>query len=423
MTPVFIIWILSSLIILDFLFTQWLEYLNNTAINQPIPSVLQDIYDTEKHKKSIAYHQVNYHYQLLTSGFNTIIILSLLLFGGFAYLNDFVCSITNNNIFQTLLFFGLLFLIYDLLNLPFSVYDTFVIEERFGFNKTSPKTFILDHLKSWLLTILIGGSIFYLILWFYTTSPNRFWLYAWILTSGFSIFMAMFYSSLIVPLFNKQTPLENGSLRQKIEAFSQNADFSLTNIFVIDNSKRSTKANAYFSGLGKQKRIVLFDTLLQQLSEDEIVAVLAHEIGHYKRKHIIKSLILGVLQTGILFYLFSLFAHSTLLSQALLTSPFGYQANTFASGTAVFHLNIIVFALLFSPISMLINLITNKFSRKNEYEADAFAAQHNLSEYLISGLKKLSKNNLSHLTPHRFYVAVNYSHPTLLQRIEKLRKP
>jgi STE24 endopeptidase len=294
--------------------------------------------------------------------------------------------------------------------MPFDIYDTFVIEKKFGFNKTTVGIFIADLIKSVLVGIILGGGILALIIFFYTITKDLFWLYAWILVSFFSVFMAMFYSNIIVPLFNKQTPLPEGELRNAIEEFSQKAGFKLTNIFQIDGSKRSTKANAYFTGLGPKKRIVLYDTLIEQLSTEEIVAVLAHEIGHYTHKHTYKSMIVSILSTGLTLFLFSLFL------------KYDAVAHAFGVETQSFHIGLIAFGIIFSPISTITGLIMNIFSRKNEFEADNFVKQFGLSDALIQGLKKLSVNNLSNLTPHPFYVFVNYSHPPLLKRIENLMK-
>jgi len=314
-----------------------------------------------------------------------------------------------NIIIITLLFFGILIFASDLLSLPFSLYNTFVIEERFGFNTTSPNTFITDKLKSWLLLIIIGGGIISLIVWIYQHLGENFWLPTWIFISLFSIFTGMFYSTLIVPLFNKQKPLEEGELRTAIEKFADKAGFDLKNIYVIDGSKRSKKANAYFTGLGKKKRIVLFDTLIEELETDEIVAVLAHETGHYKKKHIYKGMMLSILQTGLMLFILSLFIDSKSLSQAL-----GASDKSFA-------VNLVAFGILYSPISFILGLYGNIKSRKHEYEADRFAKNFDFGEALISGLKKLSSKNLSNLTPHPAYVYFYYSHPPLYERIKALK--
>jgi STE24 endopeptidase len=293
--------------------------------------------------------------------------------------------------------------------MPFSIYDIFVIEERFGFNTTTLKTFLFDKLKTWFLGALIGGGILALIIWLYSITNDLFWIYAWIAMSLFSIFMSMFYSHIIVPLFNKQTPLPEGELRNAIELFADRSGFKLKNIFMIDGSKRSTKANAYFSGLGKKKRIVLYDTLIKDLSTEEITAVLAHEIGHYKKKHSFWNMLISIIQSGIMLYIFSIFVNHPELSKAM------------GSETISFQLGLIAFGIMYSPISLCIDLFMNILSRKHEYEADQFAKQNGVSEGLISGLKKLSEKNLSNLTPHPYYVFFYYSHPTLYQRIKSLQ--
>jgi STE24 endopeptidase len=309
-----------------------------------------------------------------------------------------------------LLFFGILAFVSDLLSVPFDLWDTFRIEEKYGFNKTTPKTFVLDKLKGWLLMIILGGGILLLITWLYNVTGKYFWLLAWGAITLFSLVMNMFYSNLIVPLFNKQTPLEEGTLRDSIEAFAEKVGYNLKNIYVIDGSRRSSKANAYFTGLGPKKRIVLYDTLINDLETDEIVAVLAHEIGHYKKKHSLHGLILGIVQTGIMLYLFSLFVAVPELSQAL------------GGETASFHIGLIAFTILYAPLSLLLGIFTNIFSRRNEYQADAYAARNYGSAPLVSGLKKLSRNSLSNLTPHPLYVFFHYSHPPLLQRIRKMKQ-
>ena len=298
----------------------------------------------------------------------------------------------------------------DILTTPFSYYKTFVIEEKFGFNKSTKKLFWLDKIKGWLMSILLGGGVLAIIIWFYQFAGKDFWIYAWALVAIFSLIMNMFYAKLIVPLFNKQTPLENGELKTAIENYAQKVGFTLNNIFVIDGSKRSTKANAYFSGFGSQKRITLFDTLINDLETDEIVAVLAHEVGHYKRKHIIFNLASSILLTGFTLFILSLFINSSLLSEAL--------------GVSIpsFHIGLIAFGILYSPISEITGLFMNYMSRKFEYQADNFAKETFEATPLITSLKKLSKNSLSNLTPHKAYIFMHYSHPTLLERIENLEK-
>ena len=309
----------------------------------------------------------------------------------------------------TLIFFGIISIGSDLISIPFSLYKTFVIEEEFGFNKTNKKTFFLDKLKGLLMTIFLGGAILALITWFYEFTGSYFWLYAWGLITLFSLFMNMFYSKLIVPLFNKQTPLKEGELKNAIAKYTNSVGFKVDNIFVINGSKRSTKANAYFSGFGNQKRITLYDTLINDLSTEEIIAVLAHEVGHYKKKHIIFNLTASVMLTGFTLFLLSLFINTPIFSLAL--------------GVSIpsFHIGLITFGILYSPVSQITGMFMNFMSRKFEYQADNYAKKTVASEPLISSLKKLSKNSLSNLTPHFLYVFIHYSHPTLLKRIKNLK--
>ncbi|MCL3781527.1 M48 family peptidase [Prolixibacteraceae bacterium JC049] len=405
-----IFYVLIGIIVADFLFERWLDWLNKSCWNSKLPEALKGIYDEEKYQKSMDYEKENHRFSQITSAYGLVLILGMFLLNGFGWLNGWANGFTSNIIFQALIFFGVLMFASDILNLPFSWYATFSIEERFGFNKTTPKLFVMDKLKGWLVMAILGGGILAAIVWFFQLAGSMFWLYAWGVVSFFSIFMAMFYSNLIVPLFNKQKPLEDGELKDAINALASKAGFKLNNIFVIDGSKRSTKANAYFTGLGAKKRIVLFDTLINDLETEEIVAVLAHEIGHYKHKHIVKGLITSLLQTGAMLFILSLFVNRPELSQAL------------GAEKATFHLGLIAFGILYTPLSLVLGLIQNVVSRKNEYEADAFAANLGLGEALISGLKKLSVNNLSNLTPHPTYVFFHYSHPTVLQRMEALRK-
>lgn len=409
MTATTLFYIIITIIIVDFLFEKIIDYLNAQHFNDPIPVPLQDIYDSKEYEKSMRYKKEKYHFGLISSFFSLLILLIFLFSDGFDFVDGLARSISGNEIVVGLIFFGIIMLASDILSLPFSYYNTFVIEEKYGFNKTTKTTFWLDKLKGWAMTIIVGGGILALIIWFYQLTENDFWLYAWALAAVFSVFINMFYAKLIVPLFNKQTPLENGSLRNKIEAYASKVGFTLKNIFVIDGSKRSTKANAYFSGFGSEKRITLYDTLINDLEETEIVAVLAHEVGHYKKKHIIYNLIIGILSMGITLWLLSLFIGSPLFSKAL-----GVEQPSF-------HVGLIAFGILYSPISEITGIFMNLLSRKFEYQADDYAKHTFGSDSLISGLKKLSRNSLSNLTPHPAYIFMNYSHPTLFQRIKNLK--
>ena len=403
-------YIIIGLVVADFIFERILEYLNSTQWSDQLPDDLKGIYDDAKYSQQQAYEKVNFRFSMISSSFSFILLLLMFLFSGFAWVNSLALTVSSNSIITALVFFGILLFASDVISTPFSIYDTFVIEDKFGFNKTTPKIFILDKLKGWFLGAIIGGGLLAFIIYIYQLTTSNFWIYAWLVISIFSIFMVLFYSNLIVPLFNKQTPLTEGELKSAIERFSLKVGFKLDNIYVIDGSKRSTKANAYFTGLGARKRIVLYDTLINDLTVNELVAVLAHEIGHYKKNHVIWSLFLGIAQTGIVLFIFSLFVGSPELSAAL-----GVEKPSF-------HIGLIAFGVLYSPISMVTGLAMNIFSRKNEYQADAFAAKYFDSSELASALKKLSVKNLSNLQPHPVYVFFHYSHPTLLQRLQALKQ-
>ncbi len=401
-----VFYLIIGILIFDYLFEQLLSFLNSTRRKPTLPDELIGIYDTEKYSKSIEYEKVNYYFSILTSSFNLLLILVFFYFSGFAIVDQFARQYSANPIIIALIFFGIIMIAIDIIETPFTFYDTFKIEEKFGFNKTNIRTFFTDKIKGWLIGAIIGGSLLAIVIWFYIKTDSLFWVYSWIIISFFMVFMTMFYTTLIVPLFNKLKPLEDGELKTEIFTFCEKNKFSLDNVFVMDGSKRSTKGNAYFSGLGKRKKIVLFDTLIEKLSKEEIVAVLAHEVGHYKKKHTLASIITSIVQTGLTLYILSLFIGNSILSKAL------------GSVQPSFHLGLITFGFLYSPISMVLGLFTNIISRKNEYTADRFSAQVYKGEYLQSALKKLSVDSLSNLTPHPLYVFFNYSHPTLLQRLK-----
>lgn len=409
MSPQTVFNIIIAIIVIDFLIDKVLDYLNARHFDDPIPSALQDVYNEEEYYKSQQYKKENFRFSTVSSTFSILVTLAFFLFQGFAFVDKIARNISQNELVISLIFFGIIMLASDLISTPFSYYQTFVIEEKYGFNKTTKKVFITDKIKSWLLMIILGGGILALIIWFYERTGPQFWIYAWMLVAAFSLFMTFFYSTLIVPIFNKQTPLEEGALKTALENFAHEAGFNLDKIFVIDGSKRSTKANAYFTGFGSKKRIVLYDTLIQDLTTDEIVAVLAHEVGHYKRKHVIFNMVVSLLLTGFTLYILSFFIDSKLLANAL------------SIAEPSFHVGLIAFAILYSPISEITGLAMNYISRKFEYQADDYAKAHFNAEFLISSLKKLSKNSLSNLTPHNAYVFMHYSHPTLLQRVRNLQ--
>ncbi|MDD2871979.1 MAG: M48 family metallopeptidase [Candidatus Gracilibacteria bacterium] len=403
-----IFYIILGLYVFEFIFSKTLSYLNTLNWSDKLPTELSGIYDAKKYSDSMKYEKVKYSFGTISAVISFFVMYFVLIFGGFGYLYDLISTYTTNEILRPVYFFGIIVLLQTIFSLPFSYYFTFVIEEKFGFNKSTKKLFFMDTIKSLLLSAVFGLGLLSLITWIYLKTGDNFWLYTWIVMTFFSVFMMMFYSSIIVPLFNKQTPLEKGELRESIEKFALRVGFKLDNIFVIDGSKRSSKANAYFSGFGPKKRIVLYDTLIKDLSTDELVGVLAHEIGHYKKKHTIQMLVFSIIQTGLMLYILGLALKVPEISYAM------------GSSTSSFAVGLVAFGLLYTPISMIFGLLGNILSRKNEYEADQFAGINFNPTDLKNALIKLSRNNLSNLRPHPAYEFFNYSHPTVLKRLNAL---
>ena len=405
-----IFWIIIAILLVGFIVDQGLNYLSEKGWSVPLPDFVKSEYSTEKYQTAKNYHKEGANLSLLKSTISLVVLIIILTTNSFSILDDWIRSTTDNSALQMLLFFGILFLISDIFSLPFQWYSTFTIEEKYGFNKTTVATFFLDKLKSWILLILIGGGILLLIFKIYELTESYFWILAWAVISAFSLFMAVFYSKLLLPLFNKLTPLEDGELKEAIEKVSLDTGFTLEKIFIMDGSKRSAKANAFFSGLGKQKSIILYDTLVEQHTKEELLAVLAHEIGLYKLKHIPQSIILGLIQSFISFFILGIF-----LSYPVFTEAIGFTEPSF-------YASLIAFGLLYSPIELFLGILTNKLSRKNEYQADDFAKNIKLGEALTSALIKMSAHHLSNLFPHPLDVKINYSHPTLIQRVSHLKQ-
>ena len=402
------LYLLIAIIITEYIFGGILDYLNSSKWSNSLPIELDGIYDARKYQKSQDYEREKQGLKnIVRFSFLSILIL-MLSFGGFAYLDDFIRSITTQPILSALLFFAILLAATDIIGLPFAVYKTFVIEEKYGFNKTTRKIFIFDHIKGWVVTGIIGSSALSLIVWLYLETGEMFWIYAWLASAVFMVLMAMFSTTLIIPLFNKLTPLQDGDLKSGIKALCDETGFDLENVYVMDGSKRSAKANAFFSGLGAKKRIVLFDTLIDSLSAKEVIAVVAHEIGHYKKKHVRKGITTAIFKIGLMFYLLSLLIDNPLLSSAL------------GSERQSFQLGIVAFIILYKPVSLVIGLFAMKTSRTHEYEADEYAKTYMGSKEMATALKKLSVNHLSNLNPHPAYVFVHYSHPPLLERLGAL---
>jgi len=402
--------ILITILLIKFVIDSVLNHLNAKHFNDTLPNDISDVYEINEYQQSQSYKKTNHNFSKITSLFSLITTLLFFFFNGFSIVDEIARGFSNNIIIITLIFFGIIIIGSDIISIPFSLYKTFVIEEKFGFNKSTKKLFFLDKIKGLLMTIILGGSILSIITWFYEFTGNYFWIYTWLLITTFSVFLNMFYSKLIVPLFNEQTILEEGDLKNEIVKYVNSVGFKANNIYVLNGSKRSTKANAYFSGFGNQKRITLYDTLINDLENNEIVAVLAHEVGHYKRKHILYNLTSSIILTGFAFFVLSLFIKTPLLSLALGVSH------------PSFHIGLIAFGILYSPVSQILGVFMNYMSRNFEYQADNYAKNTFSASPLISSLKKLSKNSLSNLTPHYLYVFFHFSHPTLLDRIKNLNK-
>ena len=400
--------IIIGLVIFNFLFSTGLEYINHLNWKDVIPNDLKDYYKPEKYKKAREYSIRKNKISLISSLFSFTLIIGLLCFNGYGYINDFSLNY-NSSYIQSGIFFLILYLISSMISIPFSYYNTFVIEEKFGFNKTTKKTFFLDIIKSFIITIIIGSILLFPSIYLFETLESGFWIWLWAGVSALMIFINMFYTDLIVPIFNKLTPLDNGDLRKKIEGYSSKVGYLLKNIYVIDGSKRSTKANAFFSGLGPKKTIALYDTLIEKHTDDELVAVLAHEVGHYKKKHIFSGLLLTIIQLGITVFFLEFCLKQPEISYAL------------GGNEMSFHLGLIGFSFIFSPISLISGIFMNYLSRKNEFEADSYAKETYSGEHLSLALKKLSVDSLSNIYPHPAYVFIHYSHPPLIKRLEALK--
>ena len=402
--------IILTALTLEFLVNRITGMLNIKSLSSALPEEFKNIYDEEKYSSSQGYTRTNEKFDMAADTFSYVIIICMIVFGFFNIIDIWVRNFGyQSEVLNGLIFFGLFILIQDIISSPFSLYKIFVIEEKYGFNKMSLSTYILDKLKSLLLMVLLGGPMLSLILYFFETFENNAWLYAWCIVSGFILILQPLFTTFIAPLFNTFTPLEEGELRIAIESYAENVDFPISRIDVMDGSKRTSHSNAYFSGIGKRKRIALFDTLLEKQTSQEILAIVAHEVGHFKKKHIQQGILISVLNSGIMFYLISVFMKNQLLFEA-------FQMNQISV-----YGSLLFFQILFSPLSSVISVLANALSRRNEFEADEYSAKTTGEpENLISGLKKLTVENLGNLTPHPLNVFLNYSHPPVLERIRAL---
>ena len=408
-------WLLLGIItfvLIDFAAGMVINYLNENSKNTPLSAQAAEIYNPDEYAKSVEYGTSKYKFEMLSSVVTTVVILTAIILGWFSKLDLQIRDRIENNLLVTIVFVGILIVVSSLSSIPSRYYSTFIIEEKYGFNKTTKKLFIADSFKQLLLSLLIGLPLLYLVAWIYQEIQSMFWLVGWLLVAVFSLFMFVFGTRIFLPMFNKLKPLPAGDLRDEIEMYCQSQGFPLSKLYEMDASKRSTKLNAFFSGMGRVKIIGLFDTLIEKLTIKEVVAVLAHEVGHYKRKHVYTMFAFSNIQTLIMFALMGWLLSNPNLSKSL------------GSDIPSFHLSMLAFFLLFTPLSTLLGLINNSFSRHNEYQADQFSLDTYLDarEHMYSALKKLSVESLSNLNPHPLYVAVHYSHPPILARLANLKK-
>ncbi len=410
MTPGTILTIILVISVVSYIFDQALDFINLKAQRKDMPEDISAFFDKEKYLKSLDYHRAQTKFGFLTSAFGFSSSIAMLLFRGFGFLDTFLRPYFSNEITLALAFFGILLLASDILTLPFQWYSTFVIEEKFGFNKTTIRTFIIDKFKGYVIGGIVGALLITVLIYLTSTIGPNFWIWFGLIAAAFVLFVNLFYTSLILPLFNKLTPLPDGGLKNAIDSFAAKISFPLDNIFVMDGSKRSAKANAFFSGIGRKKKIVLYDTLIKNHTAEELVAVLAHEVGHFKKKHIIWSYFLSIVQIFFMLFVLSRMIFDQNLSMAL------------GGSQQAIHLNLLAFGILFSPISGITGLLMSMYSRKNEFEADAYARENYGGKALADALKKLSVDSLSNLYPHPLYVFFHYSHPPLLKRLEAIQE-
>ena len=409
MNPFFFI-ILFALL-LEYVLGVVTNLLNLKALRLKLPPALEGVYQPDEYRNSQEYTRTITRFDFVTSTFGLLVLLSFWFASGFNYLDQIVRSWGFVPIMNGLWYIGILLIAYSLLTLPFSIYATFVIEERFSFNRTSPRTFLLDRGKGLGLAVLFGAPLLAGILALFEYVGYYAWLYCWIAVTIFSLVMQFVAPTWIMPLFNKFTLLESGELKEAILNYARSVNFPIKNVFVMDGSKRSSKSNAFFTGFGRNKRIALFDTLIEKHTVPELVAVLAHEIGHHKKRHVLRGMVISILHTGFMFFLLSLFIQSPGLYEA-----FYMEQHSIYTG-------LLFFGLLYTPIELMLSIVLQMVSRRNEYEADRFAAETiDEARSLVDALKKLAATNLSNLTPHPFYVFVNYSHPPLMQRIHTIQR-
>jgi len=400
-----------TFILISFFLNLIVERINLGCIQTSLPEEFRDSYDAEKYKKAQMYLRETTGFSLLTDTLTTTVTVFFILLGGFNLFDTAARSFGLGSILTGLIYIGLLLAASGMLSLPFSVYATFVIEAKYGFNRATVKTFIGDSIKICLLSVILGGPLLGLVLWFFEQAGDFAWLYCWGALCIFQLFLLFAAPVIIMPLFNKFTPMPEGALKDEISSYARTQNFKIKGVFTMDGSKRSSKSNAFFSGIGRFRRVVLFDTLIEKHSLPELLAIVAHEIGHYKKKHILKHLCMSLAASALMFAILSVF----------MKNPHLFAA--FKMEHVSIYASLVFFGFLYAPLDMLLSIAGNALSRRNEYEADRFAADTTgMPEAMISALKKLSVDNLSNLTPHPLKVVLSYSHPPVLARIQSLRQ-
>jgi STE24 endopeptidase len=403
--------IILAILVGGYLLNLIVDTLNMRHLSTDLPEEFAGYYDGEKYGKSQEYLKETTQFGFIADSITTPLTIAFILIGGFNGVDHLARGFDLSSIPTGLIFAGVLMLISQMVSIPFSIYSTFVIEERYGFNKTTPRTFALDILKTWILAAVIGAVLFSSVLWFFEKAGPWAWLWCWMALTLFQICFMFVAPVVIMPIFNKFVPLAQGDLRAAIEDYAKRQHFKLKGVFTMDGSRRSTKSNAFFTGFGRFRRIVLFDTLIEKHTMDELVSVLAHEMGHYKKQHILKSMAISILTSGLMFYILSLFINNRELFAAFRMDHISIYASLF------------FFGFLYAPIEMVLSVFGNMLSRRHEYEADAFAVDtYGKPQSMISALKKLSVDTLSNLTPHPLKVFLSYSHPPVLDRIRAIRR-
>jgi STE24 endopeptidase len=404
--------IIIVVIVLIGLFDFYVEYMNYRHRNQPIAENVNDLYNTEDYAKSIDYMMSKSKFKIFSGVSKLTLIVLLLISGFFPVLETYIIGITQVELLQTLLFVIVYFLILFSFNIPFDYYFDFVIEERFGFNKQTKRIFFIDQLKGFVINAVLFGILITLIFFLYQAFKSQFMLFIGVVFLAIVTFLLVifFLQGWIARRFNKLETLEEGSLKEKVIELATTVGFEVDRIFIMDAAKRSTKLGAFFTGFGKTKEVVLFDTLVEKLDEEEILAVLAHELGHAKHKDVYNLLIRNIFMMAI---------YAAILAFIMTTERF---FTDFGFSTINLAFGLILMTLVLEPVILLFGIGINTYVRSREYLADSFGAKHTSKEAMISALRKTAKESIANLNPHPLYVFVKLNHPTLSQRLANIKK-